>query len=89
MARSRPAGWCSRAAFQPVLPFLLTDDARLALRVSNAILIGLLSFVGWRAAQHTIVGIFVGPVVLAVTCTLLDEWVAPQAPGRDTSAPAS
>jgi len=37
-----------------VLPFLFLDDPRLALRVSNAILIGLLFFVGWRAALHTL-----------------------------------
>lgn len=38
-----------------VLPFLFLDDPRFALRVSNAILIGLLFFVGWRAALHTLV----------------------------------
>jgi hypothetical protein len=37
-----------------VLPFLFLDDPRLALRVSNAILIGLPFFVGWRAALHTL-----------------------------------
>src|SRR5512139_2083949 len=38
-----------------VLPFLFLDDPELALRISNAILIGLLFFVGWRAALHTLV----------------------------------
>jgi hypothetical protein len=38
-----------------VLPFLFLDDPQLALRISNAILIGLLFFVGWRAALHTLV----------------------------------
>lgn len=37
-----------------VLPFLFLDDPRFALRVSNAILIGLLFLVGWRAALHTL-----------------------------------
>jgi hypothetical protein len=37
-----------------VLPFVFLDDPYLALRISNAILIGLLFFVGWRAALHTL-----------------------------------
>src|SRR5512135_2215114 len=37
-----------------VLPFLFLDDPQLALRVSKAILIGLLFVVGWRAALHTL-----------------------------------
>ena len=41
-------------SFPAVLPFLLLDDVALALRISNAILIGLLFFIGWRAAQHTL-----------------------------------
>ena len=41
-------------SFPAVLPFLVIDDLRLALRVSNAILIGLLFFVGWRAARETL-----------------------------------
>jgi VIT1/CCC1 family predicted Fe2+/Mn2+ transporter len=49
------AGWVVFAcSFPAVLPFLFLDDPRLALRVSNAILIGLLFFVGWRAARHTL-----------------------------------
>ena len=36
-----------------VLPFLLLEDAMIALRASNAILVGLLFFVGWRWAEHT------------------------------------
>jgi hypothetical protein len=35
------------------LPFLLIDDAWIALRVSNAILLGLLFFVGYRWAHYT------------------------------------
>jgi hypothetical protein len=50
------AGWLVFAcSFPAVLPFLFLDDPRLALRVSNAILLGLLFFVGWRAARHTLV----------------------------------
>jgi VIT1/CCC1 family predicted Fe2+/Mn2+ transporter len=41
-------------SFPAVLPFLLIDDPHLALRVSNALLIGLLFFVGWRAARDTL-----------------------------------
>jgi hypothetical protein len=49
------ACWIVFACSLPaVLPFLVIDDLRLALRVSNAILIGLLFFVGWRAARETL-----------------------------------
>ena len=49
------AGWLVFAcSFPAVLPFLMLDDPRLALRVSNAILLGLLFFVGWRWARHTL-----------------------------------
>ena len=49
------AGWLVIAcSFPAVLPFLFLDDPRLALRVSNAILLGLLYFVGWRAARQTL-----------------------------------
>lgn len=34
-------------------PFLLLRDARLALRASNAVLIGLLFYVGWRWGAYT------------------------------------
>jgi hypothetical protein len=50
------AGWLVFAcSFPAVLPFLFLDDPHVALRVSNAILIALLFFVGWRAALHTLV----------------------------------
>lgn len=50
------AGWVVFAcSFPAVLPFLFLDEPRLALRISNAILIGLLFYVGWRAALHTLV----------------------------------
>jgi VIT1/CCC1 family predicted Fe2+/Mn2+ transporter len=49
------AAWLVFAcSFPAVLPFLFLDDPHLALRVSNVILIGLLFFVGWRAALHTL-----------------------------------
>jgi hypothetical protein len=49
------AGWLVfSCSFPAVLPFLLLDDPRLALRVSNAMLLGLLFSVGWRAARHTL-----------------------------------
>ncbi len=49
------AAWLVFACSIPaVLPFLFLDDPRLALRVSNVILIGLLFLVGWRAARHTL-----------------------------------
>jgi hypothetical protein len=40
-------------ALPAVVPFLLFRDARLALRASNAVLIGLLFYVGWRWGAHT------------------------------------
>jgi VIT1/CCC1 family predicted Fe2+/Mn2+ transporter len=49
------AGWLVFACSIPaVLPFLFVDDPWVALRVSNAILLGLLFTVGWRAARHTL-----------------------------------
>jgi hypothetical protein len=73
------AGWlvflCS---FPAVLPFLFLDDPRLALRVSNAILLGLLFYAGWRAARHTLakpwlagaVFLLVGVLLVAVAIPL-------------------
>lgn len=40
-------------ALPPVLPFLVIDDPGAALRASNAVLIALLFFVGWRWAGYT------------------------------------
>ena len=40
-------------ALPAVLPFLVLRDARIAMRVSNAMLIGLLFYVGWRWATYT------------------------------------
>jgi VIT family len=41
-------------SFPAVLPFLLFDDPQLALRVSNAILLALLYYLGHRHARHTL-----------------------------------
>ena len=73
------AGWLVFAcSFPAVLPFLFLDDPRLALRVSNAILLGLLFFVGWRAARHTLARpwlagvtfLFVGVLLVALAIPL-------------------
>ena len=40
-------------ALPAALPFLVIRDAQIAMRVSNAVLIGLLFYVGWRWAGYT------------------------------------
>jgi VIT1/CCC1 family predicted Fe2+/Mn2+ transporter len=66
------AGWLVFAcSFPAVLPFLVLDDPRLALRVSNAILLGLLFFVGWRAARHTLAKPWLAGVVFLLVGVLL------------------
>jgi VIT family len=40
-------------ALPAVVPFLVIPDVQLAMRVSNAVLIGLLFYVGWRWARYT------------------------------------
>ena len=40
-------------ALPAIVPFFLVRDADLALRFSNAVLIGLLFYAGWRWARHT------------------------------------
>jgi hypothetical protein len=40
-------------ALPALLPFLVIRDPQLAMRASNALLIGLVSLVGWRWARHT------------------------------------
>jgi VIT1/CCC1 family predicted Fe2+/Mn2+ transporter len=40
-------------ALPAVLPFLVIRDAQIAMRTSNAVLIGLLFYVGWRWAAYT------------------------------------
>jgi predicted PurR-regulated permease PerM len=64
-----------------VRPVLIRRGADLPLLLIIAGVIGGLVAFG-------IVGIFVGPVILAVTFTLLDDWVAPKAQGPErTPAP--
>jgi len=41
-------------SFPAVLPFLMFDDPRFALRVSNTILLVLLYYLGYRHARHTL-----------------------------------
>jgi hypothetical protein len=66
------AGWLVFACSVPaVLPFLFLDDPRLALRVSNAILLGLLFFVGWRAARHTLARPWIAGIVFLLVGVLL------------------
>ncbi len=66
------AGWLVFAcSFPAVLPFLFLDDPRLALRVSNAILLGLLFFVGWRAARHTLAKPWIAGLVFLLVGVLL------------------
>ena len=62
-----------------VRPVLIRRGADLPLLLIIAGVIGGLVAFG-------IVGIFVGPVVLAVTYTLLNDWVASRASGRETAA---
>ena len=40
-------------ALPAVVPFLVLQDAQIAMRASNAVLIGLLFVAGWRWAEHT------------------------------------
>jgi hypothetical protein len=66
------AGWLVFAcSFPAVLPFLFLDDPRLALRVSNAILLGLLFFVGWRAARHTLARPWIAGIMFLLVGVLL------------------
>ncbi|HEY4370100.1 MAG TPA: hypothetical protein VGN07_22910 [Steroidobacteraceae bacterium] len=60
------------------IPFLLIDDARLALRISNAVLVGLLFFTGYWWAHYTVskpalVGVsflFIGTALVAAAIAL-------------------
>ena len=66
------AGWLVFAcSFPAVLPFLFLDDPRLALRVSNAILLGLLFYMGWRAARHTLAKPWIAGIVFLLVGVLL------------------
>jgi VIT1/CCC1 family predicted Fe2+/Mn2+ transporter len=66
------AGWLIFAcSFPAVLPFLFLDDPRVALRVSNSILLGLLFFVGWRAARHTLAKPWIAGIAFLLVGVLL------------------
>jgi VIT1/CCC1 family predicted Fe2+/Mn2+ transporter len=60
------------ASFPAALPFLLIDDPWLALRASNALLIGILFWVGYRWAGYTNLSpIGTGLVLVAISVTLV------------------
>jgi hypothetical protein len=66
------AGWLVFAcSFPAVLPFLVIDDPWVALRVSNAILLGLLFAVGWRAARQTLAKPWLAGVTFLLVGVLL------------------
>jgi VIT1/CCC1 family predicted Fe2+/Mn2+ transporter len=66
------AGWVVFAcSFPALLPFLVLDDLRFALRISNAILIGLLFLVGWRSARHTLAHPWLAGLVFMLVGVLL------------------
>jgi len=60
-----------------LLPFLVMDNLHLALRVSNAILLGLLFVVGWRAASHTLARPWLSGLVFLLLGTLLVAMAIP------------
>ena len=60
------------ASFPVALPFLLIDDPWLALRASNALLIGILFWVGYRWAGYTNLSpLGTGLVLVAISVTLV------------------
>jgi hypothetical protein len=66
------AGWLVFAcSFPAVLPFLLIPDPRLALRVSNIILLGLLFYVGYRWARYTLAKPWLSGLIFLLIGTLL------------------
>jgi hypothetical protein len=66
------AGWVVFACSLPaVLPFLMIPDPRLALRVSNVILLGLLFYVGYRWARYTLAQPWLSGLVFLLIGTLL------------------
>ncbi len=73
------AGWLVFAcSFPAILPFFFIDDPRLALRVSNVLLLALLFYVGYRFARDTMarpvltgmVFLLFGVVLVAATIAL-------------------
>ena len=72
------AGWLVFAcSFPALLPFLVIDDLHLALRISNAILLGLLFVVGWRAARQTMARPWLVGVIFLLLGTLLVAMAIP------------
>ena len=60
------------------IPFLLLDDARFALRVSNAILLAMLFVIGYWCARYTVakpwlvgLALLIGGIVLVVVAIAL------------------
>jgi VIT family protein len=72
------SGWLVFAcSFPAALPFIVIDDPRLALRVSNAILLALLFVVGYRGAKLTTANPWItGTVFLAVGLVLVGSAIA-------------
>jgi hypothetical protein len=73
------AGWLVFAcSFPAVLPFFLFDDPKLAVRISNVLLLALLYYVGYRFARDTmarpvltgVVFLLLGAVLVAATIAL-------------------
>jgi hypothetical protein len=58
-------------SFPAVLPFLLLDEPQLALRVSNAILLALLYYLGYRHAKHTLARPWIAGLVFMLAGLLL------------------
>ena len=58
-------------SFPAVLPFLLFDEPRFALRVSNTVLLALLYYLGYRHAQHTLAKPWVAGLVFLLAGMLL------------------
>ena len=58
-------------SFPAVLPFLLFDEPRFALRVSNTILLALLYYLGYRHAQHTLAKPWIAGLAFLVAGLLL------------------
>jgi hypothetical protein len=58
-------------SFPAVLPFLLFDEPRIALRASNTILLALLYYLGYRHAQHTLAKPWIAGLAFLVAGLLL------------------
>ena len=58
-------------SFPAVLPFLLIDEPRIALRVSNTTLLALLYYLGYRHAKHTLARPWIAGLVFLLAGLLL------------------